>query len=136
MRRLIGILVAGLVVQGCATHSPRPRSTAGGRVIETRQGLASYYADSFHGKTTASGVPFDTKALVAAHPSYPFGTRVRVTTLATRRSVQVVIVDRGPARGPRAQGVIIDLSRAAATRLGFLRAGRTAVCLEVLSWGP
>lgn len=135
MRRFAGILLVGLMVPACAARSTGPRSTPSPRrVIETRQGLASYYADSFHGKTTASGVRFDTKAMVAAHPKYPFGTRVRVTSLATRRSVQVLIVDRGPARGPRAQGVIIDLSRAAAERLGFLRAGRTTVRVEVLSW--
>jgi rare lipoprotein A len=136
MRRLIGLLLIALLVPACAPRSAAPRSTPSPRrPIETRQGLASYYADSFHGKTTASGVRFDTKAMVAAHPTYPFGTRVRVTSLASKKSVEVVIVDRGPARGPRARGVIIDLSRAAASRLGFLRAGRTTVRLEVLSWG-
>lgn len=134
MKRLVGTLLVVLIVPACATRSARSGSTPV-RTFETREGLASYYADSFHGKTTASGVRFDTKAMVAAHPTYPFGTRVRVTSLATRRSVQVVIVDRGPARGPRAQGVIIDLSRAAATQLGFIRAGRTRVRVEVLRWG-
>ena len=136
MKRLTGLLVVAIVLPACAPRSTGPRSIpSSGRVIETRQGLASYYADSFHGKTTASGVRFDTKAMVAAHPTYPFGTRVRVTSLASKKSVEVVIVDRGPARGPRARGVIIDLSRAAASRLGFLQAGRTAVRLEVISWG-
>jgi rare lipoprotein A len=73
--------------------------------------------------------------MVAAHPSYPFGTLVRVTNLKNGRSVRVRIVDRGPARGPRDDGVIIDLSRAAAEALDFVREGRTRVRVEVLRWG-
>lgn len=98
-------------------------------------GFATYYARRFDGRVTASGVRFDTDAMVAAHPSYPFGTVVRVTNLRNGRSVRVRIVDRGPARGPRREGVIIDLSRAAAESLGFIRAGRTRVRLDVLSSG-
>lgn len=71
-------------------------------------------------------------AMVAAHPRYPFGTLVRVTNLANGRSVEVRIVDRGPARQPQAEGVIIDLSRRAAETLGFVQQGRTRVRLEVL----
>ena len=84
---------------------------------------------------TASGVPFDAKALVAAHPTYPFGTVVRVTNLANGQRVEVRIVDRGPASAPRSEGVIIDLSRAAAEALDFVEAGRSKVRLEVLRWG-
>jgi rare lipoprotein A len=72
--------------------------------------------------------------MVAAHPTYPFGTLVRVTNLTNGRSVRVRILDRGPARRLRAQGVIIDLSHAAAKALGFLEEGRTRVRLEVLEW--
>jgi rare lipoprotein A len=84
---------------------------------------------------TASGIKFDMNANVAAHPSYPFQTVVRVTNLSNGRSIRVRIVDRGPAAGPRADGVIIDVSRGAAQALGFIRAGRTRVRLEVLRWG-
>jgi len=97
--------------------------------------LASYYGPDFHGRMTASGVRFDTNAMVAAHPSYPFGTLVRVTNLGNGRSVRVRIQDRGPARRARADGVIIDLSRGAAQMLGFVPNGRTRVRLEVLGWG-
>jgi rare lipoprotein A len=69
------------------------------------------------------------------HPTYPFGTAVRVTNLKNGRSVHVRIVDRGPTRGPRGDGVIIDLSRAAAGALGFIGDGRTRVRVEVLRWG-
>ena len=74
-------------------------------------------------------------AMVAAHPTYPFGTVIRVTNLANGRIVQVRVIDRGPARGPRADGVLIDLSYGAAGALGFIRNGRTRVRLEVLRWG-
>ena len=84
---------------------------------------------------TASGVRFDNDALVAAHPTYPFGTVVRVTNLRNDRSVTVRIVDRGPVRAVRTKGVIIDVSRAAADALGFLEAGRTRVRLEIVRWG-
>jgi rare lipoprotein A len=113
-----------------ATARAKPAS-----ILEVRQGLASYYGPGFEGKRTASGVPFDKTAMVAAHPTYPFGTVVRVTNLANTRRVDVRVVDRGPARGPRAEGVIIDVSSGAAARLGFVRQGRTKVRLEVLRWG-
>ncbi len=74
-------------------------------------------------------------AMVAAHPSYPFGTRLRITNLANRRSATVRIVDRGPAREQQADGVVIDVSRRAAEVLGFIQRGRTRVRLEVLAWG-
>ena len=104
-----------------------------GTVLEVRQGLASYYGPGFEGKKTASGIAFDKTAMVAAHPTYPFGTVVRVTNLANKRQVLVRVVDRGPAKGPRAEGVLIDVSSGAAAKLGFLRQGRTRVRLEVLA---
>jgi rare lipoprotein A len=64
---------------------------------------------------------------VAAHPTYPFGTVVRVTNIRNGKWVDVRIVDRGPARGPRRAGVIIDLSRSAAQILDFVEEGRTQV---------
>ncbi len=104
-------------------------------VLETTRGLASYYARMLHGRLTASGATLNLDELVAAHPTYPFGTLVRVTNLANQHVVNVSIVDRGPAKGPRAEGVIIDLSRAAARQLGLLEDGRGSVILEVLKWG-
>ena len=132
---LVWLAIAGaLALGGCAARSTAPTGTPRG-VLEVREGLASFYGEQFHGKTTASGVRFDMKAMVAAHPSYPFGTRVRVTNLANGRAVQVRIVDRGPAAAPRAAGVIIDVSRRAAESLRFVADGRTRVRLEVLRWG-
>jgi rare lipoprotein A len=136
MRRSTWILLAlVLILPGCATRSKGPAPRATPRVLDVLEGLASYYGSAFDGKTTASGARFDMRAMVAAHPAYPFGTIVRVTNLANGRVVQVRILDRGPAQSSLADGVVIDLSYGAARRLGFVERGRTRVRLEVLRWG-
>ena len=89
-------------------------------------GRASYSGARFAGRPTASGEIFDPNAFTAAHPSLPFGTRVRVTNLANDRSVTVRINDRGPYTGGR----IIDLSRAAAEEIGMIASGTARVKLE------
>jgi rare lipoprotein A len=122
-----------LVVPGCAARSKAPATTAG--ILEVREGLASYYGPGFDGKITASGTRFDMKSMVAAHPSYPFGTVIRVTNMTNGRAVELRVVDRGPGRGPQADGVIIDVSYGVASALNFVRAGRTPVRIEVLRWG-
>ena len=131
------VLLPVLLVSACAARSapPAPVVEKPRAVLEVKQGLASYYGPGFDGKRTASGMTFDQTDMVAAHPTYPFGTVVRVTNLSNQRQVVVRVVDRGPAKGPRAEGVVIDLSSGAASNLGFLRKGRTRVRLEVLSWG-
>ena len=91
-------------------------------------GRASWYALT---SRTASGEWCDPSAMTAAHPSLPFGTRVKVENLDNGRSVIVRINDRGPF----VSGRIIDLTRAAADRLGFLRRGIADVRLTVLSRG-
>lgn len=135
VRRLAFVLVpvAVLVVPGCAARSKTPATAAS--ILEAREGLASYYGPGFDGRMTASGTRFDMKAMVAAHPSYPFGTVIRVTNMTNGRAVELRVVDRGPGRGPQADGVIIDVSYGAASALNFVRAGRTPVRIEVLRWG-
>lgn len=138
MHRAAGIAIVGLAacLSGCASRGPV--AAPGGsttKILETREGLASYYGKEFHGKTTASGVRFNMNAMVAAHPNYPFGTLLRVTNLANGRSTSVRVLDRGPAPRLRADGIVIDLSRRAAEVLGFIRQGRARVRLEVLAWG-
>ena len=140
MRRnpVAGVVLAALVLglPACAARSKPPTSTVSrSPILEVREGLASYYGPGFDGKVTASGARFDMKSMVAAHPSYPFGTVVRVTNVTNGRTVDVHIVDRGPAGGARADGVIIDVSYGAATALNFVRAGRAPVRVEVLRWG-
>lgn len=97
-------------------------------VVKEVVGRASWYGAKFHGKSTASGEPFDMKELTAAHRTLPFGTRVRVTNEANGRSVIVRINDRGPFGGRR----IIDLSRRAAEIIGIKAKGVARVLLEVL----
>ncbi len=92
---------------------------------ETQEGIASFYHDKFHGRTTASGEPFDQNQLTAAHPDLPFGTEVVVTRPDTGREVTVVINDRGPF----VQGRIIDLSKRAARELGMLNRGVARVVI-------
>jgi rare lipoprotein A len=106
------------------------------RALASASGEATFYADRFEGRRTASGVPFRQNQMVAAHRAYPFGTVLRVTNTRNDRSVNVRVVDRGPfgARA-RARRTIIDLSKRAAERLGFAEHGRTPVRVEVLEWG-
>ena len=131
-RRQFLVLALVVLASGCAT---RTRPATPPPLLDVREGLASYYGPGFHGKTTASGAPFDMRAMVAAHPAYPFGTIVRVTNLTNHRVVEVRILDRGPAKGPQSDGVLIDVSYGAAEALGFIRRGRTRVRLEVVRWG-
>lgn len=103
------------------------------RALAVLQGSASYYSDALAGRSTASGAPYEPSAFTAAHRSLPFGTVLRVTRVDGGQSVLVRVTDRGP-YGPR--GRILDLSRAAADRLGMLRAGVAKVKVEVLEYGP
>lgn len=119
---LLAVIVAGACGAGNAV-ALRPVAGA------VQEGRASYYSDTLAGNPTASGEPYDPAALTAAHRTLPFGTRVRVTRLDDERSVEVRINDRGPF-GRRDR--IIDLSRAAAERLGMIRAGVIRVRIEVL----
>jgi rare lipoprotein A len=102
---------------------------AAARATRIMRGKATYYADSLAGHRTASGEPYDPNRAQAAHRTLPFGTIVRVTSLNSNRSIVVRIVDRGPFGG---KGRIIDLSYAAAERLGIIRAGVAEVRIEVL----
>jgi rare lipoprotein A len=131
--RAVAVVVVTLAacLSGCAKRAPvAPPSASAPRILETREGLASWYGREFHGRTTASGIPFDMNAMVAAHPSYPFGTLLRLTNLANGRSTSVRIVDRGPTPRVRAEGVLIDVSRRAAEVLRFIQQGHARVRLK------
>lgn len=97
-------------------------------VSDTAYGKASYYADRFHGKSTASGESYDRNKLTAAHLSLPFGTMVRVTNLVNEKQVTVRVNDRGPYSENR----IIDLSYKAMEALDGISAGVIEVKIEVL----
>ena len=139
LHRLVSVFCVAMIAAGCASRSRPPLVPPATPAAPPRSsvvGLASFYGEAFHGKTTASGVPFDMNAMVAAHPTYPFGTIVRVTHIANGRRVTVRIVDRGPAPSVRAEGVLIDLSRAAAAALGFIHEGRARVRIEIVRSAP
>jgi len=89
------------------------------------QGIASFYTE---GTKTASGEKFNTHDLTAAHPTLPFGTRLRVTNVATGRAVTVRVNDRGP----YVQGRVVDVSYSAANALGMVGKGLADVRLDVV----
>jgi len=91
-------------------------------------GTASWYGPGFHGKRTASGERFNENAMTAAHRTLPMGTVVTVTNQRTGKVIKVTINDRGPF----ARGRIIDLSKAAAAKLGTKEAGVGRVCVAVI----
>ncbi len=93
------------------------------------EGMASWYGPGFHGHRTASGKRFNTNKLTAAHRTLPFGTIVLVTNLNNDKTVEVEINDRGPAKKTHRE---IDLSKAAAKKLGFASAGTAKVRVEVI----
>jgi rare lipoprotein A len=131
---VISVLVCAFAWMGCGTSAPRfrsePRSVPVSRDITVHQlsGIASYYADEFDGRTTASGEQYDMHALTAAHRTLPFSTTVRVTNRENGRSVVVRINDRGPFKDDR----VIDLSLEAAQRIGLTAKGTGPVTLEII----
>ena len=100
-------------------------SVTGTALAGDQCGGASWYGPGFHGKKAASGERFNQNAMTAAHRSLPFGTVVNVVDQRTGKTIKVTINDRGPFH----KGRIIDLSKAAATKLGFRNAGTTKVCI-------
>ncbi len=119
-RRLVQLLAGCVLLAGSPALLAMP--------VSASDGLASYYGRGFHGRPTASGQRFDRQALTAAHRTLGFGTKVRVTNARNGRSVVVTINDRGPF----VRGRIIDLSQAAAGKIGMLSAGVAPVRLELV----
>ena len=93
-----------------------------------QRGIASWYGKRFHGQKTASGEPYDMYAMTAAHPTLPIPSYARVTNVRNGRQVVVRINDRGPFHSNR----VIDLSYAAAYRLGYIEAGSAEVEVEAV----
>jgi rare lipoprotein A len=130
MRKIVVVLLL-FIAAGCTARSARreePADRSG--VVRTLRGKATFYGDKFHGRKTASGERFSQRRMTAAHRSLPFGTRVRVTNLSNGRSVIVRINDRGPFGRDRSR--VIDLSKAAARELDFMKSGWARVKIEVL----
>ncbi len=131
-------LPAIFLLAGCGTGSPRftsrDRTDPSMREPEPSSrlaGVASYYADEFNGRKTASGEVYDMNEMTAAHRTLPFGTKVKVTNVDTGRSVVVRINDRGPFKDDR----VIDLSFGAAKQLGLISVGTARVILQIVELG-
>lgn len=134
------VIGCALLAAGCGAGSPRftsrerPAPVAPGAAppaASQMAGVASYYADEFNGRQTASGEVYNMDEMTAAHRTLPFGTKVRVTSIDTGRSVVVRINDRGPFKDDR----VIDLSLGAAKQLGLIAAGTGRVVLQILEAG-
>lgn len=98
------------------------------KVSRVQYGTASFYSNKFNGRKTANGEIFSQKKFTAAHNSLPLGTYVRVTNLRNKKTVVVKVNDRLHARNRR----LIDLTRAAAQQLGFVKSGLARVKLEIM----
>ncbi|MDT3697446.1 MAG: septal ring lytic transglycosylase RlpA family protein [Ignavibacterium sp.] len=135
--KLILVLNLLLFLAACSSTSRYTKSSEDNNrneiygYLEIQTGTASFYADEFNGKKTASGEIYNMNELTAAHPSYPFNTIVIVTNLKNNKSVKVRINDRMPSFKNR----IIDLSLKAAEKINMIRDGIQEVKIEVLKWG-
>jgi peptidoglycan lytic transglycosylase len=99
---------------------------------KVQYGTASFYADKFEGRRTANGEIFTQKGMTAAHNSLPLGTWIRVTNLSNKKSVVVKVNDRLHHKNPR----LVDLSKAAAKKLGYTGKGLSKVRVDVLGKNP
>ncbi len=116
-------LGAAIAIVGLATVLNLAIATAQG----AEEGIANFYSDKFQGRKVASGEVYDKNKLTASHKTLPYGTKVRVTNLDNSKSVVVTINDRMK----KSNKAVIDVTRKAAEDLGFVKAGKARVKLEV-----
>jgi rare lipoprotein A len=119
------LVVSGVLLSSCAAIS---KGRADLDLGMKQRGVASWYGDDFHGRTTASGEVYDMHALTAAHRTLPLGTVVRIVNVVNGTHVTIRVNDRGP----YVHGRILDLSYAAAKTLGMVQDGVSAIQLEVV----
>ena len=121
--RRVALALVLVLNYACATTKPAPAT-----VPENSHGIASWYGEEFAGRTTANGEIFDPLQFTAAHRTLPFGTKLRVTNVATGQSVTVRVNDRGPF----VPGSVVDVSSSAAESLGMTGKGVAKVKLDVV----
>jgi peptidoglycan lytic transglycosylase len=130
----MGCALAALVALSARTEARPPElkmlQSNSAAASRTQFGVASWYGQDFQGLPTASGQPFNMDGLTCAHRQLPLGTRILVTNLLNSRTLVLRVTDRGPAVASR----VLDVSKGAAKRLGFLGAGLTPVQIQVLSY--
>lgn len=132
----IGLILLMSLFIGCVstprfTFTKYQSSKSDGAFLMYEEGVASYYADEFHGRTTSNGETFDMNQFTAAHRTLPFNTKVLVTNTLNGKTVTVRINDRGPFVDDR----IIDLSLAAARAIDLVGPGTAKVKLQVVELG-
>ncbi len=127
-RSFFAVWLLAVLASCAATSASLPPTPSNGDL----KGIASWYGLPYHGRKTANGERYNMEALTAAHRTLPFQSRVRVVRLDSGSSVEVRINDRGPF----VKGRVIDLSRAAARRLGILKMGVAPVRLAPFSVPP
>lgn len=115
---------AALLMLTTQSHADLPGKREGRAFHQV--GMASWYGPGFHGRKTASGERFNQNRLTAAHRKLPLGSEVKVTNLENGRSITVEINDRGPYK----KGRVLDLSKAAAKKLGMVEDGVAKVRIE------
>jgi rare lipoprotein A len=130
---LLGITLANAPLAQTPPAAPEapatpPPASSPPSAGDTMSGLAAVYSDKLAGHKTASGEIFSQQKLTAAHPSLPFGTKVNVTNTNNNKTVEVRINDRGPKQAGR----VVDLSSAAAAKIGLGKKGTAPVKLEVV----
>jgi len=130
--RTAAVLLAAAALASCSTSTAsrlRPSAATSGHYAEV--GTASWYGPGFDGNPTSSGEIYDVGQMTAAHQTLPLGTRVVVTNLASGKSIEVRINDRGPF----AKGRLIDLSYAAARSIDVVGPGTASVRVESIDDG-
>lgn len=127
--KLFQLLFISLFCICTAVAAQEAAGKKNGKKPAVQQGTASFYADKFQGRTMANGKKYDRHKLTAAANRYPLGTWVRVSNLSNKKSVIVQITDRMHPKNRR----LIDLSEAAAQKLGFIKKGLTKVRVEVVN---
>ena len=125
-------LAIALSGQACVWSAPPATAPSAGAPLYaagwTQTGIASWYGEPFHGRTTAAGGIYDMDEISAAHQTIPFGTRIRVDNLENGRSIELDVNDRGPF----VRGRILDMSRAAARALGMIGPGTARVRITII----
>ncbi len=115
---LVAVVLAAAMLTSC------------GFAVRRHEGIkvVSWYGPTFNGKRTASGEVYDMYAMTVAHKTFPFGTKLKLTNVLNGRSVVVIVNDRGPF----VRGRDIDLSKAAAMKLGIISSGTGRVYMKIL----
>jgi rare lipoprotein A len=130
MKNLLCVLLLVFFAATAVTAQARAKGNAGHRRHGRIQyGTASFYANKFQGRATAGGELYDKNKMTCAHNSLPFGTWLKVTNVKNKRYVIVRVTDRLHHNNER----VVDLSRMAALKLGYLKSGLIRVKVEILN---